>query len=116
MENIHELDEEQVINIKNMLNSWDTNNIKLALNILNNANFKTKEVVNIINYLTTECDGLKFAVLQNVPDDNLRLRFHFQGGRATANGREELFIDDETTSETYEFKPFPYPDHKIIIR
>ena len=117
MENIHDLDSDQIENIKNMLNSWDVDNIRMALTLLNNANFNNSEISNQINYLMSKCSGLRFAVFSNIHDEGMRVRFHFEDKNIdTPSFREKsLYVDDETSSESVSWVPAPYPWNEIKI-
>ena len=49
MNNIHILDLETVESLKNMFNSEDTDNIRMALTILNNADYTDNNVIEFVN-------------------------------------------------------------------
>ena len=63
---IHSLDEELTNNIKNMLKSVDSGDVKLALGILNHCNFDDKQTVENVKMIIeeTEC-FLCFDVLES---------------------------------------------------
>ena len=118
MENIHDLDRDQIENIKNMLNSWDVDNIRIALTLLNNANFNNSDISQQINYLMSNCSGLRFAVYSNIHDGSFRIRFHFEDKTIDAPSFREksLYVDDETTSESVSYVPAPIDYNNIKIK
>ena len=118
MENIHDLDDDQIISIKNMLNSWEVDNIRIALTLLNNANFNNPDISPQINHLMSECPGLRFAVYSNIHDAGFRIRFHFEDKRLDPSSFQErsLFVDDETTSESVSYIPVPIDYNNIKMK
>jgi len=111
MENIHDLDSDQIENIKNMLNSWDVDNIRMALILLNNANFNNPTISQQVNYLMSKCSGLRFAVFSNIHDEGMRVRFHFEDKNIDAPSFREksLYVDDESSSESVNYVPLAHP-------
>jgi hypothetical protein len=112
MENIHDLDQDQIYNLKDMLTSWDVDNIRIALTLLNNANFENPSITQQINYLMNECPGLRFAVYSNV-EGGQRVRFHYDEKRLDKTREYNLYVDDELTSMNYNPLPYPYDKMKI---
>ena len=112
MENIHDLDQDQIYNLKDMLTSWDVDNIRIALTLLNNANFENPSITQQVNYLMNECPGLRFAVFSNI-DGGHRVRFHYEEKRLDKTREQNLYVDDE--SETMSYTPLPYPWDKMKI-
>ena len=112
MENIHDLDQDQIHNLKNMLTSWDVDNIRIALTLLNNANFENPAITQQINYLMNECPGLRFAVFSNI-EGGQRVRSHYEEKRADKTREHNLYVDDELTSMNY--TPIAYPWDKMKI-
>ena len=112
MENIHDLDQDQIHNLKNMLTSWNVDDIRIALALLNNANFENPSITQQINYLMNECPGLRFAMFSNI-DGGQRVRFHYEEKRLdrTRTRERNLYVDDE--SETMSYTPLPYPWDKM---
>jgi len=113
MENIHDLDQDQIYNLKNMLTSWDVDNIRIALTLLNNANFQNPAIAQQVGYLMSACPGLRFAVFRNSIDGSDRIRFHYEEKRLDKTREQNLYVDDELTSMNY--NPIPYPWDKIKI-
>jgi hypothetical protein len=112
MENIHDLDQDQLYNLKNMLTSWNVDDIRIALTLLNNANFENSNITQQVNYLMNECPGLRFAVFSNIEGGH-RVRFHFEDKRQNMSREQSLYVDDE--SETMSYTPLPYPWDKMKI-
>ena len=112
MENIHDLDQDQIHNLKDMLTSWNVDDIRMALTLLNNANFENPDITQQVNYLMNECPGLRFAMYSNI-EGSQRVRFHYDGKRADKTREYNLYVDDELTSMNY--NPIPYPWDKIKI-
>jgi len=112
MENIHDLDQNQLYNLKDMLTSWNVDDIRIALTLLNNANFENPSITQQVNYLMNKCPGLKFAVFSNI-DGGHRVRFHYEEKRLDKTREQNLYVDDE--SETMSYTPLPYPWDKMKI-
>jgi hypothetical protein len=107
MENIHKLDSETVESLINMLNSSDSENIRLGLSILNNADFNDNKIVEIVNELYNECSGLFFALFKNKKGD-IRARFAYIGHN---NSKQTYIIDDQSTLDNDEWEPYePHND------
>jgi len=114
MENIHDLDQDQIYNLKDMLTSWNIDDIRIALTLLNNANFENPEITQQVNYLMNECPGLRFAVFSNIEGGH-RVRFHYEDKRQDKGREQLLYVDDESTSESLNYSPYPYPLNKMKI-
>jgi hypothetical protein len=112
MENIHDLDQDQLYNLKNMLTSWNVDDIRIALTLLNNANFENSNITKQVNYLMNECPGLRFAVFSNIEGGH-RVRFHFEDKRQNMSREQSLYVDDESTSESLNYSPYPHPLDKL---
>ena len=112
MENIHDLDQDQLYNLKDMLTSWNVDDIRMALTLLNNANFENPTITQQVNYLMNECPGLRFAVVSNIEGGH-RVRFHYEEKKLDKTREQNLYVDDE--SETMSYTPLPYPWDKMKI-
>jgi hypothetical protein len=112
MENIHDLDQDQIYNLKDMLTSWDVDNIRIALTLLNNANFENPSITQQVNYLMNECPGLRFSMFSNIKGDQ-RVRFHYEEKRLDKTREQNLYVDDD--SDIMSYNPLPYPWDKIKI-
>jgi hypothetical protein len=112
MENIHDLDQDQIHNLKDMLTSWNVDDIRIALTLLNNANFENPSITQQINYLMNECPGLRFSMFSNIKGDQ-RVRFHYEEKRLDKTREQNLYVDDE--SDIMSYNPLPYPWDKIKI-
>ena len=109
MENIHILDTENVESLINMFNSEEEDNIRIALSILNNADFTDKNIPELVGKLTNECNGLYFALFQNKNGD-IRTRFHYVLVMSNAN-RYNLIDDDSSLDDD---GWFPYEPHNDL--
>lgn len=106
MENIHVLDNDTIESLKNMLNSTDNSSVKMALTILNNADFTDSKIIECVNELNNECTGLHFALFQN-KKGNIRARFHY----IYFYLNRPFMIDDDSTLDNDEWEPYePYSD------
>lgn len=107
MENIHVLDNEIIESLINMFNSDDEDSIRMALTILNNADFTDSKIVEFVNEMNNECTGLHFALFQNKKGD-IRARFAYVW---FMNNKKMYMIDDESTLDNDEWLPFePHND------
>jgi len=102
MENIHKIDSETIESLINMFNSGDSDNIRLGLSILNNADFNDNEIVGYVNELYNECSGLFFALFKNKKGD-IRARFAYMGQK---DNRQTYIIDDQSTLDNDEWTPY----------
>ena len=114
MENIHTLDSETVESLTNMFNSCDEENIRMALTILNNADFNDNKVVEFVNELNNECTGLHFALFQNKKGD-IRARFSYiivsPNKNLRTTERYKLIDDDSSFDNNEGWIPYePYND------
>jgi hypothetical protein len=112
MENIHDLDQDQLYNLKDMLASRNVDDIRIALTLLNNANFENPSITQQVNYLMNECPGLRFSMFSNIKGDQ-RVRFHYEEKRLDKTREQNLYVDDD--SDIMSYNPLPYPWDKIKI-
>ena len=110
MENIHDLDQDQIHNLKDMLTSWNVDDIRMALTLLNNANFENPDIAQQVNYLMNECPGLRFAMFSNI-EGGQRVRFHYEEKRLDKTREQNLYVDDD--SDIMSYNPLPYPWDKM---
>ena len=108
MENIHTLDSETVESLINMINSDNNDNVRVALTILNNADFTDSKIVEAVNELQNECTGLHFALFQNKKGD-IRARFNY----VYFYDNRPIIIDDESSFDD-DHEWFPYEPHNDL--
>ncbi len=95
MENIHKLDDEMLESLVNMFNSKDTETIKMALAIINNADFNDSKIVEYISKLQNYCSGLSFTLFKN-KKGNIRAWFRY----ILFKERNMFMVNDDSSFDT----------------
>ena len=101
MTNTHILDNEIIDSLIDMFNSKEEGNIKIALTILNNADFREEEIVVFVDELNNKCSGLNFALFIN-NEKEIRARFCYL---FSIDGKV-YFVNDNTTLDEEGWVPF----------
>ena len=90
MENCHKLDEEMAMNILNMFNSRDIENIRLALEIINNIDIHDSKTIDlVINNILHKSYGLRFSIFLDENQDK-KIVFHYDDGMIFVNDTETI--------------------------